>query len=241
MAGADIVLLDIEGTTSSIDFVYETLFPFIRRELPAFLRDHWTHAPLRKASEQIARDSGAATFSVWAATENPIAQRDKLLAHIFRLMDADSKATGLKELQGLIGRIGYASGALRAHVYPDVPAALERWTSDGRRIAIYSSGSIAAQKQFFAHTVAGDLTPFLCAHFDTTSGPKRERASYATIAANLPAPPLSPARILFVSDVVEELNAARDAGLQTTLCIRPGNKPVAPNHSHRSVTTFDTL
>jgi enolase-phosphatase E1 len=231
-------LLDIEGTTSSVSFVYETLFPYVRKALPEFLRDHWTHAPMQKACEQIAKDAGAASFAEWAGTDELSARQAKLLQHLYRLMDADSKATGLKELQGLISRIGYAAGTLRSHVYPDVPPALKRWTESGRKVAIFSSGSIAAQKQFYKNTEAGDLSGYLSGHFDTTTGPKREAESYRKIAAALAVPP---AEIVFISDVVEELDAAKVAGIQAILALRPGNKPVRDGHGHKTIISFDEV
>lgn len=231
-------LLDIEGTTSSVSFVYETLFPYVRKALPAFVTAHWTHAPMQKACEQIAKDTGAASFADWCGTENVELRQAKLLQHVVQLMDADSKSTGLKELQGLVSRIGYNAGKLRSHVYPDVPVALKRWTERGEKIAIFSSGSIAAQKQFYKHTEAGDLSPYLSGHFDTTTGPKREAESYRKIADALAVPPAS---ITFGSDVVEELDAARTAAFSTFLAVRPGNKPVTNGHGHTAVSSFDEI
>lgn len=231
-------LLDIEGTTSSVSFVYETLFPYVRKALPAFVSEHWTHAPMQKACEQIAKDIGAASFAEWCGTENVELRQAKVLQHVFQLMDGDSKATGLKELQGLVSRIGYAAGQLRSHVYPDVPVALKRWTERGEKVAIFSSGSIAAQKQFYKHTEAGDLLAYLSNHFDTTTGPKREAESYRKISESLAVPPAS---ITFVSDVVEELDAARMAAFSTILVVRPGNKPVASGHGHAVVSSFDEI
>jgi len=232
------ILLDIEGTTSSVSFVYDVLFPYVRAELPAFLRDHWTHAPLKKACEQITRDAGFDSFELFCGSNNsPDAQRAVLLPHLYKLMDADSKATGLKELQGLISRIGYANGTLRSHVYEDVLPALQRWTSAGRKVAIFSSGSIAAQKSLYGHTDAGNLLPYIRAFFDTTTGVKRASSSYAAIARALE---FEPQEVLFISDVVEELNAAGEAGLATALALRPGNKPVG-EHTHRAIKSFDEI
>ena len=142
-------------------------------------------------------------------------------------MDRDRKSTGLKSLQGRIWEGGFRAGALRAHVYPDVRPALERWRGQGRRVAIFSSGSVLAQRLLFAHTTEGDLTPMIDGYFDTTTGPKREAASYARIAAALGAPP---AAVMFVSDVAAELDAARAAGLRTALCVREAAVPPASDH-----------
>jgi len=232
------ILLDIEGTTSSVSFVYDVLFPYVRRELPAFLRDHWSHAPMAKAREQIARDAGAASFSAWCGdSKTEDAQREYLLKHLYTLMDADSKATGVKDLQGLISKIGYANGSLRSHVYPDVPPALQRWSAAGKKLAIFSSGSIAAQKSFFGHTETGNLLSFFSAYFDTTTGPKREAASYTAIACALEC---DAKEVLFISDVTEELDAARSAGLATALALRPGNK-LATAGAHPAIRSFDEI
>lgn len=232
------ILLDIEGTTSSISFVYDVMFPFVRRELAGFLAEHWDDAELVAVRDQIARDAGQESFARWAKTfgaTSPIQQRDLISAEVLRLMDGDVKATGLKQLQGVIWKQGFDSSELKAHVYDDVPPALNRWNEAGRDVRIYSSGSIQAQKLFFGHTVAGDLLPLLRGHYDTTTGPKRESASYTKISGDFG---LSPGEILFVSDVVQELAAARQAGMKTALAIRPGN-PVQENaDEHRRVHSF---
>jgi len=142
-------------------------------------------------------------------------------------MDRDRKSTALKALQGRIWEGGYASGALRAHVYPDVSKAFERCRGHGRALAIFSSGSVLAQRLLFAHTVEGDLTPLLAAHFDTATGPKREKQSYRRIAEALG---VAAAEVLFVSDVAEELDAARAAGMATALCVREGGPAPASGH-----------
>jgi enolase-phosphatase E1 len=132
-------------------------------------------------------------------------------------MDQDRKSTGLKSLQGKIWEEGYRSGELKGEVYPDVLPALERWRAQGIDVAIFSSGSVQAQRSLFKNSVAGDLTRFIQAYFDTTTGPKSEPQSYARIAAALER---SPSEVLFVSDIVAELEAAREAGMRTALCVR---------------------
>jgi len=152
-------------------------------------------------------------------------------------MDQDRKSTGLKSLQGRIWEEGYRSGELKGEVYPDVLPALERWRGQGIDIAIFSSGSVQAQRSLFRNSVAGDLTRFISAYFDTTTGPKREPESYARIAATLER---SPSEVLFVSDVGAELDAARTAGMQTALCVRtPGSAPSAG--AHPVIHAFDQL
>ena len=185
-----------------------------------------------KARARIAHDAGA-TFP--ADLETGLAP---LCKEVLRLMDGDVKATGLKELQGLIWQQGYDSGRLTSHVYPDVPAALERWAQRGLDVRIYSSGSVGAQKVFFAHTCVGDLLPRLRGHYDTNVGPKREAASYRKIVADMG---LSSADVLFLSDVVQELDAAAAAGLRTALVVRPGNQPVPDKQPHPIVTDFGQI
>lgn len=226
------ILLDIEGTTSSVSFVYDVMFPFARRELESYLREHWGDADLADTCEIIARDAGH--DSVAALAQNGDAQR-AVRDEVLRLMDGDIKATGLKQLQGLIWRSGFECGEMKAHVYEDVPPALKAWNEAGLDVRIYSSGSVAAQKLFFGHTIVGNLLDHFQGHYDTTSGPKKEAASYETITAAFGAPA---SEILFVSDVVAELDAAHATGLQTALCIRPGNAEIEPEHVHPELTSF---
>ena len=161
---------------------------------------------------------------------------DSLTAYVDWLMDRDRKSPGLKSLQGKIWQAGYESGELKGQVYPDVPPALARWQALNRRVCIFSSGSILAQKLLFAHTTVGDLTPFISAYFDTTMGAKTEADSYREIAAVLA---LGPQEIMFLSDVEAELDAAQAAGLQPVLCVRDAPRPVA--HGNRVIHTFDEL
>ena len=230
MTGVRGVLLDIEGTTSSVAFVYDVLFPYARRELTDFLRRRWAEPDTVHACERIARDAGAPSPAEWT--------RERVVAEALRLMDADAKATGLKELQGLIWQEGYDAGRLKSHVYPDVPPALRRWAERGLDLRVYSSGSVGAQKVFFAHTDAGDLLGLFRGHYDTTTGPKREAESYRRIAADMEMPPSA---ILFLSDVPQELDAAAEAGMRTALVVRPGNAPAAMGHGHPVVTDFGQL
>ncbi len=222
-SGVRAVLLDIEGTTSSVQFVYEVLFPFARRELTEFLQRRWDDANVARACELIAGNN---------ATQEVVA------AEAIRLMDGDVKATGLKELQGLIWQEGYAAGRLKSHVYPDVPPALRRWAEQGLDLRIFSSGSVGAQKVFFAHTEAGDLLTLFHGHYDTTTGPKREAESYRSIAVDMKTPTSA---ILFLSDIVQELDAAAQAGMQTGLVVRLGNAPVAAGHAHPVTTDFGQI
>jgi enolase-phosphatase E1 len=229
-----IVLVDIEGTTTPAAFVYDVLFPFARRRLAAYLRQHWNEYDvldirarfaLEHAKEHpspgfdITTPAGAAGYAAW-------------------LMERDRKSPGLKFLQGLIWNDGYREGALSGDVFPDVPFAIERWHRAGLVIAIYSSGSALAQRLLFASTQAGDLTDKISGFFDTSVGPKTDPSSYARIAAALDA---YPADITFVSDAPAELDAAREAGCDVVMSIRPGNPVVEAPAGVKCIQSFDEL
>ncbi|HUG54962.1 MAG TPA: acireductone synthase [Vicinamibacteria bacterium] len=225
-----VLLLDIEGTTTSVSFVYDVLLPYARARLASFLEGPDGEEDRRALREERAREADPSA-PAWTDSR----EEEAATAYALWLMDRDRKSTALKALQGRIWEKGYLSGALVSHVYPDVPPALERWHGEGRRVAIFSSGSVPAQRLLFAHTPQGDLTRWIEAYFDTTTGPKREADSYRRIAAELQAPPRS---ILFVSDVTAELDAARVAGLRTALCVREGELPAG---AHPVVRTFDEV
>ena len=226
------VLLDIEGTTTPVDFVHRVLFPYARARVAAFLdaqaADPETVADVAGLRAEYERDRTAGlSLPAWGEGAWVYAQW---------LMDQDRKLTALKALQGRIWAMGFASGELRGQVYADVPRALRRWTAAGRRVAIFSSGSVLAQKQVFGHSDHGDLTPLLSAYFDTTTGPKGETASYRRIASALGEKSEAG---LFVSDVVPELDAARDAGFRTSLALRTAPGP--PANGHAGIKSFDEL
>jgi enolase-phosphatase E1 len=232
------ILLDVEGTTSSVRFVNEVLFNYARQMLDSYLRSHWDTDEQFRAREQIAHDAGAESFASWSRGEPRQQARERLKREVLRLMDRDAKTTGLKELQGLIWREGFEAGKLRAHIYPDVVPALRRWNEAGIDVRIYSSGSVRAQRLFFGHTEVGDLSSFLKRHYDTTIGPKRSHESYAKIAGDIE---LAPEQTLFLSDVVTELDAARAAGLQTALVARPENAAPAEGHGHPVIHDFSEV
>ena len=231
------ILLDIEGTTSSVSFVYDVMFPQVRRDLASFLEQNWEVVEVQLACDQIAQDAGHASVEGWCGP-NSMDQRENVEAEVIRLMDDDVKATGLKQLQGLIWRHGFESGEMKAHVYQDVPPQLTAWRESGVDIRIYSSGSVQAQHLFFGHTEVGNLLPLFSGHYDTTIGSKKEQKSYEKIAADWN---ILPDQILFISDVVAELDAATAAGLQSRLCVRPGNAPVDTAHEHQTIKTFDEV
>jgi 2,3-diketo-5-methylthio-1-phosphopentane phosphatase len=158
-----------------------------------------------------------------------------VLEYIYWLMDRDRKSTALKGLQGKIWKTGFESGELKGTLFDDVPGAFKRWSKNAR-VAIYSSGSVEAQKLLFRHSVFGDLTPLIAGHFDTRTGAKMESASYAAIAHAMH---VAPAEVLFFSDSVRELDAAREAGCGTRLVTREGNSPVEDAHGHAMIRSID--
>jgi len=198
-----------------------------------FLERHWKDPEVRADLARLEAEHAAES-----SQNPPPAWRDdvpSVVAYVHWLMDRDRKSTGLKSLQGKIWEEGYRAGDLRGEVYPDVPPALERWRREGIDIGIFSSGSVQAQRSLFRNTTAGDLTPFIRAYFDTTTGPKTAPDSYARIAAVLER---SPSDVLFLSDIGAELDAARAAGMRTALCLRTP-EPTPPAAAHPVIHTFD--
>jgi enolase-phosphatase E1 len=227
---ASLALLDIEGTTSSLQFVQHILFPYARGHAAEFLTEHWEEPLIQDLADQLLKEAAGprlADLKEHARTQyeliKPIVDATKIL------IDRDSKATCLKAIQGMMWEQGYQFGELKSHVYPDVPHALVLWYHQGVRVRVYSSGSIQAQKTFFAHTSAGNLLPAFEDYHDTTTGPKREPDSYRAIAR---ACKLDAKRILFFSDVPLELDAAQAAGMQAVLVVRPDNPPVPTSCTH---------
>lgn len=211
------IVTDIEGTTSSIDFVRDVLFPYARKRLPAFIETHGDKPEVQHWLHETALEAGLIEAS-----------RQDIVELLLQWIDQDRKSTALKALQGMIWKDGYAAGDYRAHVYPEVATRLRDWRADGLRLYVYSSGSVPAQQLFFRYSEAGDLTPLFAGYFDTETGPKREAGSYERIAAAIDE---QPRHILFLSDIVEELDAARVAGLHTGWLIRePQAWPAEPRH-----------
>jgi len=224
------ILLDVEGTTSSISFVYDVLFEHAKAHVGDFLAARGDERAIREVAVAIAVAAGAGPDAAAVAADPA---RTALAA--IDLMNRDAKETALKTLQGMIWRSGFESGEIVAHVFDDVPPALASWADAGLDVRIYSSGSIEAQKLFFGHTSAGDLTPSFRGHYDTTTGPKREPESYRRIAADMG---LEPRQVLFVSDSGAELDAARTAGMATALAVRPGNRDPGGVFDHPAVASF---
>jgi enolase-phosphatase E1 len=229
----DAVVLDVEGTTTPVDFVYGTLFPYAKQHLPQYLRDNSQSVEVRSLLELLVKER----LTEPSGEAPPYSDDTDPTPYLLWLMDADRKSPALKSLQGKVWEAGYREGTLKGAVFSDVPAALLRWHSRGVSVCIYSSGSVLAQKLLFTNSAAGDLSECLVAHFDTEVGAKGECQSYATIASRLK---ILPERILFVSDIVSELRAASEAGYQCLLSDRPGNKQ-QPAHNFRAVASFDDV
>lgn len=210
------ILLDIEGTTTSIRFVHEVLFPYAREALPAFVRAHAEDAPIAALLEQSRAEAGT-----------PEANLEATIDQLLRWIAEDKKVTPLKALQGHIWKSGYESGDFTGHVYDDTPAYLSKWSESGIRLYVYSSGSVQAQKLLFGHSDAGDLCPLFSGYFDTKVGHKRDEASYRAISESIG---LAAQDILFLSDITEELDAAASAGMQTTQLVRDEDTEAGTTH-----------
>ena len=221
------ILTDIEGTTSSISFVKDVLFPYARRALPAFVAAHGDEPGVRPWLDAVATELGGACSD------------DLIVEALQGWIDQDRKHTALKALQGMVWQAGYERADFRAHIYADAAVALPAWHAAGHPIAVYSSGSVPAQQLFFGHCEAGDLTPLVSGWFDTGVGGKREAASYRRIVQALAVPA---GEVVFLSDVVEELDAARDAGMHTVLVDRREDYPQPRTgeaaRGHRRVESF---
>jgi enolase-phosphatase E1 len=234
-----LILLDIEGTTTPVEFVYQVLFPYARNHLREFVQQ--PPEPINREIEELRKEHAADSQSgleppAW--DDSPTGPTlSSLISYIEWLMSRDRKSTPLKSLQGKIWEAGYRSGELRSQVYPDVPVAFTRWSQHQKDICIFSSGSRLAQKLLFAHTSMGDLTGFIREYFDTTVGAKTVEQSYRQIATTLQLPG---SRIMFVSDTLKELRAAQAVGMKPVLCLRsPG--PGAETSGHAIVHTFDDI
>lgn len=227
------ILLDIEGTTSSISFVYDVMFPYVREHLRNFLEANWDSESVAEVRPLLTVDAKSCGLNVDA-----VETLDQAEQTVLALMDGDHKTTGLKSLQGLIWKDGFHTGTLVAHVYPDVVPALQQWKQTGCDIRIYSSGSIQAQKLFFGHTAEGNLLGYFTDHYDTTTGPKKDATSYKTIAEDFGLPP---EKILFVSDVTAELDAAAQSGFKGCLSIRPGNPTQENADQFPNIQSFDEI
>jgi len=234
------VLLDIEGTTTPIAFVTEVLFPYARKHLRPYLEKQAGGADHESLLERL-RDEHASALRGGDAVpswidEPPSARLDAVAAFVEWLMDRDRKSTALKDLQGRIWKEGYRRGELVGQVFPDVRPALQRWREQRIAIGIFSSGSVLAQQLLFRHSSDGDLTGFLRWHFDTSVGAKVDPDSYRRISTTIGVPADS---CVFFSDTARELDAARSAGMQVRLVVRPGNAPAPSGHGFETIHTLD--
>ena len=227
MSKPSFILTDIEGTTTSVSFVYDVLFPYFRENIQKVRT--MVHLPEVQA---IFKE----TIRLVSETEQiSIASDDEVIETLIRWSNEDKKITPLKELQGLLWKEAYEYGLIKGHVYEDVAPALKNWKEAGMQLGVFSSGSIAAQKLIFGFSVSGDLTPYFSAYFDTTTGGKREVETYTKISQELK---IQPSEILFLSDIIEELEAAQQAGLETIQLVRPGT---IANWQHTASSFFDIL
>jgi enolase-phosphatase E1 len=232
-------LLDVEGTVAPLTLTAEVLFPYARAHFEDFLASRIADVDVAHDLALLALENmqEVGSDAPRIVPESPAAALPHALKYIYWLMDRDRKSTALKSLQGKIWKAGFESGELKGTLFPDVPEAFARW-SQSVRVAIYSSGSVEAQKLLFRYSNFGDLTPLISGYFDTRMGAKKEKASYAAIATEIA---VAPSEIVFFSDVVAELDAAREAGCGTRLVVRPGNTQVADAHGHPQVDTFVDL
>jgi len=226
MQNVKLILTDIEGTTSSISFVKDVLFPYAADHLPAFVKENINDEKVQTALQQTA-ELAAEDGEVINADDT-----DALIAKLLQWISEDRKATPLKTLQGLIWKTGYENGDYQAHMYPDATEYLKKWHDAGLPLYVYSSGSVKAQELFFGYSQDGDLLPLFKGHFDTLMGGKRETQSYRNILAELQKihTGLNAEDVLFLSDIKEELDAAKEAGMQTVWLVREDGIPAEPEH-----------
>lgn len=227
------VLLDIEGTTTPIAFVHDVLFSYARYHVKRFLRENSDSQEVR-ADIELLRQEHAEDVSA-PPLDSTV---ESIAGYVEWLIGCDRKSTGLKSLQGKIWRQGYLDGSLKSQVFDDVAPAMKRWHEAGLNVSIFSSGSVLAQQLLFAHTNVGDLTAFIDNYFDTNVGKKTDADSYRRIAADLG---IEAQEIVFISDVVAELDAAKEAGMRTLLSVRPGNPPQEPDQTFDRITGFTGL
>lgn len=230
------ILLDIEGTTTPIDFVHKTLFPYAKNKIGEYVAENFDAISLEieLLKKEYKKDFLDQIYGRDFREDKP----ETIVDYSKFLIEVDRKSTPLKSLQGKIWQAGYESGEIESVIFEDVPQAFERWKSEEKRIAIYSSGSILAQKLIFRYSNFGDLTPYISGYFDTNVGHKREAESYVKIAHALNHPPK---RVAFVSDILQELDAAKTAGFETFLSIREGNALIENETKHKAIHSFDEI
>ncbi len=218
------IVTDIEGTTSSLSFVKDVLFPYARAHLTDFVRAHAAEPAVQAQLQAVRQTAGAKLDD------------EQVIALLLQWIDEDKKATPLKALQGMIWETGYRGGDFKGHVYEDAARQLQKWKAAGLRLYAFNSGSVQAQKLLFGHSERGDLTPLFSGYFDTTIGHKRDPLAYHHMAAKAGLPPTD---MLFLSDIKEELDAARTAGMQTIQLVRDG--ALDAQAVHRQARNFDEI
>ena len=218
------IVTDIEGTTSSILFVKDVLFPYARANLADYVRSHEHEPQVKTLLEDACKEVGSELST------------QQIITQLIHWLDEDKKVTPLKSLQGLIWEAGYRQGDFKGHLYSDAAANLKAWKAQGLDLYIYSSGSVYAQKLLFAHTEYGDLTPLFSGYFDTHIGGKKEQQSYRNIAEQLAIPAN---QLLFLSDIKEELDAAKAAGFETVWLTR--DSAPEPQVEYKQVNSFDQI
>eukprot|EP00899_Mesostigma_viride_P015897 jgi/Mesvir1/24308/Mv10996-RA.1 len=243
----DLILLDIEGTTTPISFVMNCLFPYSEKNAEKYLMAHWEDPEVQKIvdglAEQVEEDARTGGVPGEPLTIPPrgapsLARLSAVVAAVHSMIANNRKVTPLKDLQGAIWHDGYQAGAILGELFADVPEALAKWQEQGIKMGIYSSGSRPAQRLLFRYSQRGDLTPYLSAYFDTRIGHKQESQSYAEICETMGFERETRCNVLFCTDILEEASAAKAAGLDTVIVIRPGNKPLPASHGHRTVTSL---
>ncbi|XP_055905062.1 enolase-phosphatase E1 [Eupeodes corollae] len=238
---AKIVICDIEGTTTSISFVKDVLFPYAKLHLKDFLQTHWNEDVTKQIVADLINLPEYKDFETKPLNQTKDGLSPESVAEFAEyLMEKDLKLGPLKTLQGLIWNRAYIDKTIKGHIYEDVPNAFERWTKDGIKICIYSSGSVMAQKMLFGYSDFGDLMPFLTDYFDTAIGNKRESKSYTKIVQQLGT---QSDNILFLTDITAEGEAAAEAGLQVIILKRPGNAPLTAEELKKYVVVenFDEI
>ena len=218
------IVTDIEGTTSSIDFVHKILFPYATRELPDFVRSSYEHPEVAALLDDTRKEAEEFDASI-----------ERVIEILLAWINEDRKETSLKAIQGHVWRHGYERGDFTGHMYDDAVDRLRRWSNTGIDLYVYSSGSVGAQKLLFGYSDAGDLRPLFKGYFDTSIGHKKEAASYRNIIESIQVPARD---VLFLSDVAEELDAAAEAGMLTTQLVRQDDVIVG---SHKVAADFNEV
>lgn len=221
------ILMDVEGTTTSISFVHDVLFPYSLERIKNYINQNFRSQSVQEILLE--------TLETIEKEEGKILNHQGLIDKLIEWVKIDRKHPALKKLQGLIWKEGYQSGDLKGHVYEDVPAALKRWKESGLNLGIYSSGSVEAQKVLFGYSIYGDLNSYFSNNFDTSVGHKRDPQSYRNILTELK---LNAEDVLFLSDIAEELDAAKDTGIQTLQLVRIGD---VPKSNHEQVRSFSEI